>query len=209
MSPLFLRADLVAITLEFQKNNKRNKTVHMFSTDDELLCPVRSWAIAVKRLWNAIPQANEDTKVCTYIDQGSIREIDSTYARSRIRYIVDLLGVTKLGFIREDDGLHSIHSGGAMAIFLSVVATIIIQQVGHWESDAFMEYIREQVETVTVGVSRKMRAHQDYYHLNRLEEEKNWLQNVPTLEGEGKPLEIPHSAYFSKQVLGMDQACSL
>ena len=30
-----------------------------------------------------------------------------------------------------------------MAMFLSGVATIIIQRVSRWESDAFMEYIRE------------------------------------------------------------------
>ena len=87
-SPTLLQADLVVITFEFQKNNRRNKTVHMFRTEDDLLCPVRSWAITVRRLWNTIPQANEDMKVCTYLDQGTIREIDSSYARSRIRSTV-------------------------------------------------------------------------------------------------------------------------
>ena len=36
-------ADMVAITFEFQKNNRRNKTVHMFQTKDEVLCPVKAW----------------------------------------------------------------------------------------------------------------------------------------------------------------------
>ena len=39
-----------------------------------------------------------------------------------------------------------------MAMFLAGVATLIIQRVGRWESDAFMEYIREQVESFTAGV---------------------------------------------------------
>ena len=111
-----LHADLVAITFEFQKTNKRNKIVHMFSTNNNLLCTVRSWATTVRRLWNTVPQADENTKVCTYMDQGIIGEIDSTYPRSRIRSIVELIGVVKLGFTKEDVGLHSIQSGGAMAI---------------------------------------------------------------------------------------------
>ena len=35
-------ADMVAITFEFQKNNRRNKTVHMLRTRDEILCPVKA-----------------------------------------------------------------------------------------------------------------------------------------------------------------------
>ena len=95
-SILLLHADLVAITCEFQKNNRRNKTVHMFSTDDNLLCLVKSWATTVRRLWNTVPQANENTRVCSsYADQGIIGKIDSIYARSRLRSIVELIGVTK------------------------------------------------------------------------------------------------------------------
>ena len=30
-------ADMVAITFEFQKNNKRNKTVHIFKTEGDIL----------------------------------------------------------------------------------------------------------------------------------------------------------------------------
>ncbi len=70
--------------------------------------------------------------------------------------MVDLIGENTLGFIKEDVGLHSIRSGGAMAMFLSGVATQIIQRVRRWESDAFMEYIREQVESFAIGVSKKL-----------------------------------------------------
>lgn len=64
-----------------------------------------------------------------------------------------------------------------------------------------MENIREQVETFTLGVSKKMLTHQEYFHLNRDEEENTRDQNDPTLEGGGNPLVIPHSTYFSKNVL--------
>ena len=43
-----------------------------------------------------------------------------------------------------------------MAMFLSGVSEIIIQRVGRWTSLAFLEYIREQVDAFTIGVSQKM-----------------------------------------------------
>ena len=42
-----------------------------------------------------------------------------------------------------------------MATFLSGEATLIIQRVGRWESDAFMEYIGEQVESFTARSRQK------------------------------------------------------
>ena len=85
----------------------------MSSTDDNLLFPVRLWANTFKRLWSTVPYANGNTKVVF------IRRIDLTYARSRIRSIVELIGVAMLGFTKENIGLHFILcSGGAMAMFL-------------------------------------------------------------------------------------------
>ena len=89
--------------------------------------------------------------------------------RSKLRATVDLLGEGILGFTKDDVGLHSIRSGGAMAMFLSGVSEIIIKRVGRWSSEAFLEYIREQVDTFTVGVSRKMLKNEKNYHLNEKE----------------------------------------
>ena len=42
------------------------------------------------------------------------------------------MGERILGFTKDDVGLHSIRSGGAMAMFLSGVSTIVIMRVGRW-----------------------------------------------------------------------------
>ena len=80
--------------------------------------------------------------------------------------MTELIGEKTLGFSRNDVGLHSLRSGGAMAMFLSGISEIIIQRVGRWESSAFLEYIREQVETFTFGVSNKMLQCENYHHVN-------------------------------------------
>ena len=77
-----------------------------------------------------------------------------------------MIGENELGFTKDEVGLHSIRSGGAMAMFLSGVSDIIIQRIGRWESFAFLEYIREQVENFTYGVLEKMLQHEKYYHMN-------------------------------------------
>ncbi len=138
---------------------------------------------------------------CT--DNRQTRYIDSTYARAKIRGIVELLGKDTLGFTKEEVGLHSIRSGGAIAIFLSG-ATLIIQRAGRWESDAFMEYIREQVESFsTAGVSSKMITNEHFYHLthsqNRIAIESNC--DSTNTEENGVPLSTPNFTLLDGEAL--------
>ena len=123
----------------------------MWNTEDKVLCPVRAWAETVRRIRKTVPNVNEDTKVSEYFFEGMKGEFNSTDARNVIRNTTEVIGEKILGFNRDDVGLHSLRSGGAMAMFLSGTSEIIIQRVGRWESLAFLEYIREQVETLTYG----------------------------------------------------------
>ena len=183
------QANMVAITFEFQKNDRRNKTVHMFKTGDSLMCPVIAWANTVKRILQTVPKANGDTTVCSYFEYGKTTQIDSNHVRMKIKSIVEIIGENELGFTKDDVGLHSIRSGGAMAMFLSGVSEIIIQRIGRWESFAFLDYIREQVESFTYGVSTKMLTNEKFYHIN----EKNLSRHnteysdrvEPTYGGDG------------------------
>ena len=43
-------------------------------------------------------------------------------------------------------GTHSIHSGAAMAMFLGGCPVFLIMMIGLWSSNAFLCYIRKQVE---------------------------------------------------------------
>ena len=196
-------ADLVIINFEFQKNNVRNKSVHMFRTGDAILCPVIAWATTVRRILSTIPSASENTKVSMYYDGNTVREMTSATIRSRLRHIVCVIGENVLGFSKDEIGLHSIRSGGAMAMFLSGVSEIIIQRVGRWESNAFMEYIREQVETFTYGVSKKMLSHEKFYHLNNknISEDKKipgtkTESNKQMYEGKGNNLCVPYTINY-------------
>ena len=71
-------ADMVIILFEFQKNDWRNHSVHMFCTGDSFLCPVVATAFTVKRVLR-IPGGSEESKICTFISSdGKISCINSS-----------------------------------------------------------------------------------------------------------------------------------
>ena len=139
--PNLHNSDLVRIRFEYQKNDRRDVYIHMFKSDDPILCPVIAWATTVQRV-QIIPLTTETSRVCLFENLNKRQSsITSDYIRNRLRAIVELLGEQTLGFTKNDIGTRSIRSGGAMAMFLSGTSSIVIQRVGRWSSDAFLEYI--------------------------------------------------------------------
>ena len=67
----------------------------------------------------------------------------------KISEIVELMIEKILGFTKEDLGIYSVRSVGAMTMFLSGLSEIITQRIGKWGRFAFFDYIREQVDFVT------------------------------------------------------------
>ena len=137
---------------------------------------------------------------------GKITCINSSQALPRLQAVVDLIGVQVLGFTKDDIGLHSIRSGGAMAMFLAGVATIIIMRVGRWSSEAFLEYIREQVEQFTWGVSKKMLQFENFNTIDsssspELSDELKPIF-VETDKSDGAPIPISHEIHFTETALG-------
>ena len=172
----------------------------MYKTNDDILNPVKAWAKSIGRILNTVPGANKDTKICSFRDDDKTVDINSNEARVKLRSIVDLFGEVELGFGKDDIGLHSIRSGGAMAMFLSGVSEIIIQRVGRWSSDAFLEYIREQVDSFTIGVSQKMLQFEKFHHLNAKEYDSKEPPETITADGDGA-IHIPFTVHYSSGVL--------
>ena len=204
-SPDLHTADIVRLTFEYQKNDRRDVSIHMFSTDDPVLNPIAAWAATVRRVRN-IPGATDDSEVCLFQNSaGTITRISSDHVRARLRAVVDLIGPTELGFTKAEIGLHSIRSGGAMAMFLSGTAVIIIMRIGRWSSEAFLEYIREQVESFTSGVSQRMLAYESFFNLNTNEEtnsESDRLAETATPSNENGRDSVPFRVHFNRLSLG-------
>jgi len=61
-----------------------------------------------------------ESKLCSFLsDDGKATDINSIQVLARLRAIAVLIGKEVLGFTELDISLHSIRSGGAMAMFLT------------------------------------------------------------------------------------------
>ena len=156
------RADSVAITFEFQKNDVKWDTVPMSSSNDDTLCPVKAWAAIVQRLW-LIPGTTPDTPVNTVFIAGAQFEITSDLILGALRAVVDDLGQGILGYSKEEIGTHSLRSGCAMAMHLAGIPVYMMMLIGRWSSEAFMVYIQRQVKEFATNVSAKMIQQKPFY----------------------------------------------
>ena len=162
-SPLLPAADNIAITFETQKNGRKNNTVTQWATRHSTLCPVFQWASLVQRI-RSYPNTDENSDVSTIFHHGRIHHITSKIVTNALRDGVTAIGSGKLRIDPSEVGTHSIRSGSAMAMYLGGVPVFAIQIIGRWSSDAFMRYIRKQIEEFTYDVSARMLTIQQFTH---------------------------------------------
>jgi hypothetical protein len=132
-------------------------TVTQIASGDALFCPVRAWAAIAHRIWG-YKGASEDTPVSAVWRNGRIEHITS-YSFVALDAAVGAVGYEKLGIKKGEIGTHSLRSGAAMAMYLGEVPVYTIMMLGCWSSDAFLCYIRKQVEQFSHNVSKHMIIH--------------------------------------------------
>ena len=160
--------DNVSITFEFQKKDERNDKVTQKDTDHTFLSPVTIWHAIVKRI-RSYPGFNNDTPVSAVWRNKRIQHITLEEMIASLRDAVKAIGEEKFGFKSSEVGTHSIRSGAAMAMFLDEIPVYVIMMIGRWSSDAFLKYIRKQVEQFTHNVARRMIKNLMYRHIPEIE----------------------------------------
>jgi hypothetical protein len=149
-------ADSVAVTFEMQKNDSKFDTVIHGRTDDPVLCPVLQWARLVNRIWS-YEGTTDSTPICTFQRSGRrVDKISSSQILLRLRAAARSVGSATLGFEPKEIGTHSLRSGAAMEMYLAGVPVYTIMLIGRWSSDAFLRYIRKQVEQFSCHVAKQM-----------------------------------------------------
>ena len=61
------------------------------------------------------------------------------------------------GISANDVDSHSLRGGGAQSLFLNGYSDTQIQKMGRWRGETFKEYIREQLNSFSEGMSRSMK----------------------------------------------------
>ena len=159
-----LSATTISVTFEDQKNDHKFDTITMHAANHKLLCPVKSWARVVWRVLS-IPSMSTASFVNMFQDKSSTLEITGNDVVQSLRAAAHAIGEPSLGFKISDIGTHSIRSGAAMAMYLDEVPVYTIMLIGRWSSDAFLLYIRKQVEQFSQNVSSRMIRNLDFTHI--------------------------------------------
>jgi hypothetical protein len=182
----------ITITFEDQKNKKKMDSRTQQRTGDPLLCPALIVASLVQRIYQNVPNANENTPINTVHVAGKTYGITQEFLRIQLRLACELGGGTDaFGFEAPEIGTRSIRSGAAMALFLMDHHPHKIMILGRWLSEAFLDYIRPQVLEWTNNMSTDMIRFNTFIDVaGRLERNSstNWKPTPTIFSGSGSIL---------------------
>jgi hypothetical protein len=164
-SPRLRLADSIAITFEYQKRDERNDTVTQWRTGNSTYCPVVVSAAVVRRL-EAMGASESDFIYKFKGNDGRTHDFDSATALRLLRGFISSVNFKGLGLDPKRIGLHSLRLAAAMAMYLNGVPVYTIMSLGRWSRDAFLRYIRKQVESFGSGVSSKMIVTSRFLHVS-------------------------------------------
>ena len=162
--PALEMSDCIAITFEMQKKEEKNDTVHHKSSGDTIMCPVRAAAELVRRI-RGYPGTDGDTPVSAILVGTKVTHVKSKQMVGYLRDAVRAIGEDILNINAEDIGTHLIRSGAAMAMVMGGLPVYMIMLMGRWSSDAFLKYIRKQIEQFSHDVSSKMIKNMCYRYM--------------------------------------------
>ena len=146
-----------------QKNGKRGQCIHHHCTG-LITSPVKALARRVAHIMQHTN--NTATAISTYYDAaGQPQQIKPTHVNTHIKNTIVTLGLGRFGFTRANVSSHSLRAGGAMAMKLNGVDSIIIKKHGRWSSNTFLDYIHEQIGAFTTGVAARMSTYIPFYNM--------------------------------------------
>ena len=165
--PITKFADTVSITFIFQKNKQKNVTVTQ-PRSGSYICPVNIWYSIISRILQ-YKGTSKDTGVNAVLVGKTIHFITRDEMMRHLKHTVN--NMTGLGFTGDDVGTHSIRSSLAMALYLKRRPVSTIMLLGRWSSDAFLLYIRRQVQEFSKGVSADMVNQEDFFTIPDLKDD--------------------------------------
>ena len=154
-----LTADSVTLLFEWQKKDERNDIVTQMATGHARYCPVVCSAKTIIRM-NELKKkglATEDSFIYIFLeDDDKMGKLTGKLALKMLRDFIRSIDYKSLGLIISRIGLHSLRSSAAMAMYMNHIPVYTIMLLGRWSNDAFLRYIRKQVEQFGHNVAKLM-----------------------------------------------------
>ena len=173
-----MRSHTVSVSFEYQKHDECNDIITQYRTSNFILCPVHQWATIITQIHN-YPPATDKTTVNSFLSiKGKLVQIASNAILLKLWAAMTMIGKSELWFSTDKMGWHLICSGAAMAMYVSGVPVFTIMLIGHWSCDAFLHYIRKQVQEFSAGVSGKMMKADLFFMIPEAQHEDPWVSSA-------------------------------
>ena len=111
--------------LKIKKNGKKNQTV-FHESNDTTTCPVQILARIVHDIWTF--DKDENALLCIFKCKNNVTHVMSADITSMLRCAAKQIGLCKRGYPLNRISLHSLRSGGAMALKLGNMDIITIKK---------------------------------------------------------------------------------
>ena len=153
-----LAADAATLRILNQKNGHKGACIHHYAIKDcQHLCPVR--ALGRRVIHISAHTKLEQALICLYWDvvgHGIVTDQQIQYA---VKTAAGALKYERRGIPIDRVNTHSLRSGGACALKLAGYDEVEIRKVGRWapRSNAFLEYIQNQLSSFSLGMAANMR----------------------------------------------------
>ncbi len=167
-SPDLCLANSASLTFEMQKNQEKFDMVMHGATGYKFLCPDKQWAAVVNPMLSDTG-ATMNTLVSAVQRYDNIKNLTSKLLINALCDAVVAVGEDSLGFKAREIGTHLICSGAALQMYLGKCPIYTIMLIGHWFSNAFLQYIRKQIEQFSHNVSCRMSTFMSHRHILDME----------------------------------------
>jgi hypothetical protein len=99
------------------------------------------------------------------MSNGETLQVTSEQVTNAICNDIGVIGKDALGILKDEIGMHSIHSGSATVMYLGECPVYTIMLIGRGSSDTFLRYICKQVMEFSHNILQKMLSYQNYWHI--------------------------------------------
>lgn len=153
-----MAAEAATLRISNQKNGHAGACVHHSTIEGAaMVCPIR----ALGRRYLHIREhagRREEAFLCSYWDDVGRGDITDGAIRYAIKHAARVLDYPARGIPIKRVDTHSLRSGGACALKLAGYGETEIKKMGRWapESQAFLEYIQQQLSTFSAGMASAM-----------------------------------------------------
>jgi hypothetical protein len=149
------------ICIANMKNGTKNAVVHHKAIRD-VLCPVAALA---RRLHNIQPGSKQRPISTVFPLHKEPTRVSDRNITIAVRWGATRDGLLERGYTLNQVSLHSLCSGGAIALKLSGASTDTIMRVGRWTSNTYMMYIHSLIGALSKGLAWKMSRHHTFHNV--------------------------------------------